>query len=34
MEDMSARELERYLKDSKAAKWFCEFNLTESTLDY
>lgn len=34
MEDLSDRELERYLEDSMAAKWFCEFGLTEKTPDY
>ena len=34
MEDLSDRELERYLSDSVAAKWFCEFGLTETTPDY
>lgn len=34
MEDLSDRELERYLSDSNAAKWFCDFDLTESTPDY
>jgi IS5 family transposase len=34
MEDMSDRELERYLADSTAAKWFCDFGLTESTPDH
>ena len=34
MEDLSDRELERYLSDSNAAKWFCDFELTESTPDY
>lgn len=34
MEDLSDRELERYLSDSNAAKWFCDFSLTESTPDY
>ena len=33
MEDLSDRELERYLSDSTAAKWFCEFSLTEATPD-
>src|SRR5215469_13355187 len=27
-------ELERYLSDSNAAKWFCDFDLTEATPDY
>ena len=34
MEDLSDRELERYLSDSNAAKWFCDFSLTELTPDY
>lgn len=34
MEDMSDRELERYLSDSTAAKWFCDFGLTEATPDH
>lgn len=34
MEDLSDRELERYLGDSTAAKWFCEFDLKEATPDH
>lgn len=34
MEDLSDRELERYLRDSNAAKWFCDFDLTEPTPDH
>ena len=34
MEDLSDRELERYLEENTAAKWFCEFKLTEPTPDY
>lgn len=34
MEDLSDRGLERYLADSTAAKWFCDFALTEKTPDY
>ena len=34
MEDLTDRELERYLSDSVAAKWFCEFDLTENTPDH
>ena len=34
MEDLSDRELERYISDSNAAKWFCDFKLTEQTPDY
>ncbi|WP_341749823.1 transposase [Candidatus Tisiphia endosymbiont of Sialis lutaria] len=33
MEDLSDRELERYLSDSNAAKWFCEFNLREAIVN-
>ncbi len=34
MEDLSDRELERYLQENNAAKWFCDFGLTEFTPDY
>jgi transposase, IS5 family len=34
MEDLSDRELERYLNENNAAKWFCRFELTEQTPDY
>ena len=34
MEDMSDRELERYLADSTAGKRFCDFGLTEATPDH
>lgn len=34
MEDLSDRELERYLQENNAAKWFCEFKLSEKTADY
>lgn len=34
MEDLSDRELERYLNENTAAKWFCGFDLTEQTPDY
>lgn len=34
MEDLSDRELARYLQENTAAKWFCEFGLTEKTPDY
>lgn len=34
MEDMSDRELERYIADSTAGKWFCDFSLTEKTPDH
>ena len=29
MEDLSDRELERYLQENNASKWFCDFGLTE-----
>ena len=31
MEDLSDRELERFLKENNAGKWFCEFDLTETS---
>lgn len=34
MEDLSDRELEKYMADSNTAKWFCDFSLTESTPDH
>lgn len=34
MEDLSDRELERYIQENNVAKWFCGFSLTESTPDY
>ena len=34
MEDLSDRELERYIADSTAAKWFCDFTLTDKTPDH
>jgi len=34
MEDLSDRELERYLQENNAAKWFCEFGLMEATPDH
>ncbi len=34
MEDLSDRELERYMQDSTAAKWFVGFGLSEETPDY
>ena len=30
-EDLSDRELERYLSDTNSAKWFCNFGLVEKT---
>jgi IS5 family transposase len=34
MENLSDRELERYLAENTAAKWFCDFSLNEPTPDY
>lgn len=34
MEDLSDRELERYMSDNNTSKWFCDFDLTEKTPDY
>lgn len=34
MENLSDRELERYIGDSNAAKWFCDFSLIEKTPDH
>ena len=33
-EDVSDREMERLLKENTAAKWFCQFGLTEKTPDH
>ena len=34
MEDLSDRELERYLQENNSAKYFCGFGLTDRTPDY
>ena len=34
MEDISDRELERYLQEHNSEKWFCDFSLTENTPDH
>lgn len=34
MENLSDRELERYLQENNAAKWFCGFKLSEKTPDH
>ncbi len=34
LEDLSDRELERYLQENTASKWFCGFGLTEITPNY
>jgi transposase len=33
MEDLSDRELERYLEENLAAKWFCGFTVSAPTPD-
>lgn len=34
MEDLSDRELSRFLQENNAGKWFCGFSLSESTPDF
>ena len=34
MGNLSDHELERYLEENLAAKWFCGFTLSKPTLDY
>jgi len=34
LENLSDRELERYLQENTAAKWFCGFSLREETPDH
>ncbi len=34
LEDLSDRELARYLTENTAAKWFCNLSLTSPTPDY
>ena len=34
MEDLSDREMERYLSENLAAKWFINFGLEEGTSDH
>jgi len=34
MEDLSDREMERFLSENNAGKWFCEFGLTDKTPDF
>ena len=34
MEDLSDRELERYLQENNAGKWFCGFGLTDITPNF
>jgi hypothetical protein len=33
MEDLSDRELARFLQENTAGKWFCGFGLCEATPD-
>lgn len=34
MEDLSDRELERFIQENTAARWFCGFSLSDSTPDH
>jgi len=34
MEDVSDGEMERFMRENNAAKWFCGFGLTEKTPDH
>jgi len=34
LEDLSDRELERFLQENTAAKWFCDFEITEKTPNF
>lgn len=34
MENLSDRELERFIEENNAAKWFCGFNLRDNTPDH
>jgi transposase, IS5 family len=34
LEDLSDRELERFIVENNSAKWFCGFSLTEKTPDH
>ena len=34
MEDLSDRELQRFLQENNSGKWFCGFSLTERTPDF
>ena len=34
LEDLSDREMERYMLENNAAKWFCQFELTQKTPDH
>ena len=34
LEDLSDREMERFMRENLAAKWFCSFGLSERTPDH
>ena len=34
LEDLSDREMERFIRENNAAKWFCGFSLTERSPDH
>lgn len=34
LEDLSDRELEKFLRENNASKWFCQFGLTDKTPDH
>lgn len=34
LEDISDREMERFMRENLAAKWFCDFGLSEKTPDH
>jgi IS5 family transposase len=34
LEDLSDRELERFIRENAAARWFCDFNLIDETPDH
>jgi IS5 family transposase len=34
LENLSDRELERFMQENNAAKWFCDFELMDKTPDY
>jgi len=34
LEDLSDRELERFIRENVASKWFCDFSLTDRTPDH
>ena len=34
LEDLSDRELERFLEENNSAKWFCDFEITDKTPNF